>query len=431
MLMSNNILTAIYSMVFIVSTILLKNVHSSRVLELSDGFIEMKNDGHWFILFYAPWCGHCKRLEPIWRHVAQALHHSDIRVGKIDCTRYKRVVSEFGLTGYPTIMFFRDREGEFKFNSERSTEEMVHFAKRLARPPVQEVTDSKDIEMLKQTYKNFFMYIGKSVGHTWDLYYDLAKQYQAHSYFYITPEITGKQHFVFGETPAIVVYKEEQHYSFNAEEWDMDFNTSLTQWINTERFDTFVKVTRSNIHHMLETNKYLVLALVEENKIEKLPPHHSEFLQMVESVIVKNRERFHRDFQFGWIGSLDFANSIISSDVTLPSLIIYNSSTRHHHFPEEKPHELSPESITLFLEAVRNQSVKAYGGSGVFIQMYRMYYETKKSLVNIWVSNPAVASVLFGLPLGFLLLICYSTCCTDIMDASDDDDDDAHHEKKE
>jgi len=61
-----------------------------------------------------------------------------------------------------------------------------------------------------------------------------------------------------------------------AEEWDMDFNTSLTQWINTERFDTFVKVTRSNIHHMLETNKYLVLALVEENKIEKLPPHHSE-----------------------------------------------------------------------------------------------------------------------------------------------------------
>lgn len=63
-----------------------------------------------------------------------------------------------------------------------------------------------------------------------------------------------------------------------AEEWDMDFNSSFTQWINTERFDTFVKVTRSNIHHMLETNKYLVLAVVEENKIEKLPPHHSEFV---------------------------------------------------------------------------------------------------------------------------------------------------------
>lgn len=55
--------------------------------------------------------------------------------------------------------------------------------------------------------------------------------------------------------------------------------------------------------------------------------------------------------------------------------------------------------------------------------MYRVYFETKTSLVNIWMSNPAVASVLFGLPLGFLLLICYSTCCTDIMDASDDEED--------
>jgi len=66
---------------------------------------------------------------------------------------------------------FRDREGEFKFNSERSTKEFVNFAKRLARPPVQEVTDSKDIEMLKQTNKKFFMFIGKSVGNTWVLNY--------------------------------------------------------------------------------------------------------------------------------------------------------------------------------------------------------------------------------------------------------------------
>jgi len=61
----------------------------------------------------------------------------------------------------------------------------------------------------------------------------------------------------------------------------MDFNTSLTQWVNAERFDTFIKVTRSNIHHMLETNKYLVLALVEENKAEKLPPHHLELVKII------------------------------------------------------------------------------------------------------------------------------------------------------
>lgn len=35
-----------------------------------------------------------------------------------------------------------------------------------------------------------------------------------------------------------------------------------------------------------------------------------------------------------------------------------------------------------------------------------------------------LTAVLFGLPLGFFTLICYSICCSDIMDADDDDDDD-------
>lgn len=62
---------------------------------------------------------------------------------------------------------------------------MVHFAKRLARPPVQEVTDSKDIEMLKQTNKNFFMFIGNSVGHTWVLHsYKVKVKYYLICYYF-------------------------------------------------------------------------------------------------------------------------------------------------------------------------------------------------------------------------------------------------------
>ena len=38
--------------------------------------------------------------------------------------------------------------------------------------------------------------------------------------------------------------------------------------------------------------------------------------------------------------------------------------------------------------------------------------------------NPMLTAVLFGLPLGFFSLICYSVCCADIMDAEEDDDED-------
>lgn len=46
------------------------------------------------------------------------------------------------------------------------------------------------------------------------------------------------------------------------------------------------------------------------------------------------------------------------------------------------------------------------------------------ALAEMWKGNPVLTSVIFGLPIGFLSLICYSICCADIMDADEDDIDD-------
>lgn len=82
----------------------ISTINASRVLELSDKFSEVRRDGGlWFIMFYAPWCGHCKRLEPIWAQVAQSLYKSNVRVGRVDCTRFQNLAMEFGIQGYPTI----------------------------------------------------------------------------------------------------------------------------------------------------------------------------------------------------------------------------------------------------------------------------------------------------------------------------------------
>lgn len=46
--------------------------------ELNDkNFAGFTETGNHFIKFYAPWCGHCKRLAPIWEDLAKEFDEDD------------------------------------------------------------------------------------------------------------------------------------------------------------------------------------------------------------------------------------------------------------------------------------------------------------------------------------------------------------------
>ncbi|KAL0271501.1 UNVERIFIED_CONTAM: hypothetical protein PYX00_008580 [Menopon gallinae] len=418
-------------LLFTIIVLLLSSTgNASRVLELTDRFVEIRKEGQWFVMFYAPWCAHCKRLEPIWGHVAQALHRTNIRVGRVDCTRFTAVANEFGVSGFPTLIFIKG-DAEFVFKGDRTKEEMVNFALRLSGPPVQRITRSESVSHIKTINELFFVYVGQSQGPVWEAYYEIAEKFQPHGFFYCISHDLIQEHVSVKSEPAIFVYKENTVYFYEGDWKHENFNSSLHDWVNEERFLTFPKVTRGNLHQFYQINKYLVLAVLEENKLEEISSDMLEFRDMVESVVRSNRMRYHKYFQFGWVGSPELANSIAMSVLSLPHLIVVNSTTQHHHFPEDEPSQLTPQALIMFLDQVHNQSAPVFGGNTWWVKLYRLYFEGKTSLTDMWRGNPVLTSVLFGLPLGFLSLICYSICCSDIMDADDDEEEELLHEKRE
>ena len=63
-----------------------------------------------------------------------------------------------------------------------------------------------------------------------------------------------------------------------------------------------------------------------------------------------------RHFQFGWIAHGELINSIAMMVMPVPSLIVINTSTSHHHIPDDEPRKLTPQAIEMFLDHIRNET---------------------------------------------------------------------------
>ena len=64
-----------------------------------------ESDEDWFIEFYAPWCGHCKTLQPEWEVLATLLK-GKIKVGKVDATVQTKLAEMIDLKYFPSIYYF-------------------------------------------------------------------------------------------------------------------------------------------------------------------------------------------------------------------------------------------------------------------------------------------------------------------------------------
>ncbi len=81
----------------------------SSVIELTDvnfDALVLESNDHWLVEFYAPWCGHCKKLAPEWEKAAARLASEGVKLGAVDATAHANLAAKYGIKGYPTIKVF-------------------------------------------------------------------------------------------------------------------------------------------------------------------------------------------------------------------------------------------------------------------------------------------------------------------------------------
>lgn len=116
--------------VFILCSIIALAAGESLVLT-KDNFDQhvMDPSKNVLIEFYAPWCGHCKSLAPVYEKVAETFKNEpNCIVAKVDADSEKELGSRFGISGFPTLKFFSktNKDGE-EYASGRSEQSFIDY----------------------------------------------------------------------------------------------------------------------------------------------------------------------------------------------------------------------------------------------------------------------------------------------------------------
>lgn len=89
------------------------------------------SDKHVLVEVYAPWCGHCKKLAPIYDDLAKRLEKFDsIMIAKMDGT-----ANEFAgldVQGFPTLKFYKkgNKSKPMDFNGDRTVDGFIKFLEK-------------------------------------------------------------------------------------------------------------------------------------------------------------------------------------------------------------------------------------------------------------------------------------------------------------
>lgn len=133
------------------------NLKSEEIPEKNDGPVTVIVGKQWeeivmdptkdvLVKYYAPWCGHCKKLAPIWEELGEKYKdEKNLVIAKFDATANEAENVQIG--GYPTLIFYpKDNKAGVTYDGDRDLE---GFSKYLAdkSPVLKEAGNSAKAEL--------------------------------------------------------------------------------------------------------------------------------------------------------------------------------------------------------------------------------------------------------------------------------------------
>ncbi|XP_036829475.1 protein disulfide-isomerase A2-like isoform X1 [Oncorhynchus mykiss] len=206
--------------------------------------------------FYAPWCGHCRQLEPVYAEAAGVLkgerkegESEGYRLAKVDAAEEKELAEEFDVGSFPTIKLFTDgdRNNPIDFTGKRTVQGIVQWLKRRSGPSavVLETTDaaSEHISLHNVTVLGFFTSLESEEA---KMFYSVAME-MVDMVFGVTtsPEVFQKYEV---KNNRVVLFKkfDEGRVDLSVSEKEKVGKEELTVFIRTNSLELVIEFNEQN-----------------------------------------------------------------------------------------------------------------------------------------------------------------------------------------
>ncbi|KAJ3333148.1 hypothetical protein HDU76_011065 [Blyttiomyces sp. JEL0837] len=247
-----------------------------EVIYLTDAtYSTLTNNSDWFIMFHAPWCGHCKNLAPTWAELAAAMKN-EVNIGKVDCTTETKLTKRFNIRGFPTLKFIQEPFNVAEFKGRRTLEELEKFARSFFRPPFKAIKAHQISDAIKSSEASlYYFYDPKTIGANYlENFANVAASVQNEIPVFVSPDVTSFKRFFLdpSDSPAVLLVKDggTERLSFKASlELDTDSSKlNLKDWILQNKEPLVAELDAHSSEKILRPDRLAVIAIVDP-KAEK------------------------------------------------------------------------------------------------------------------------------------------------------------------
>ncbi|KAG9325565.1 hypothetical protein KVV02_004867 [Mortierella alpina] len=222
----------------------------------------LNNGQPWLVEYYAPWCGHCKALAPVYEELAKALKNK-VNVAKVDCPANELVCKSQKVRGYPTIKLHQHQQAT-EFDKKRSLEALTAFALGATEPSIKAITLA-DLEDIKNGPDVTIIYVHDD-STSKDITTLMEKQSQIF-YEQVTIKSATDPAIVralsINKLPALVALKDNRQYDYRG---SLSDSQAVQAWIGRSKTPLVPLITNSNSAAVLNAPGWVVLGLLDPSK---------------------------------------------------------------------------------------------------------------------------------------------------------------------